>query len=48
MRVRGLLVNARRDDGFYWNSSLSREDDGPGACELVWVEEIQIGREVYR
>jgi len=48
VRVRGLLVNAKRDDGFYWNSSLSREDDGPGACELVWVEEIQVGREVYR
>jgi len=27
--------------------SLS-EDDGPGACELVWVEEMQIGRDVYR
>jgi hypothetical protein len=48
VRVQGLLVNAKRDDGFYWNSSLTREDDGPGACELVWVEEIQIGREVYR
>jgi hypothetical protein len=48
VRVHGLLVNARRDDGFYWNSSLSREDDGPGACELVWVEEIQVGRDVYR
>jgi hypothetical protein len=48
VRVQGLLVNARRDDGFYWNSSLTREDDGPGACELVWVEEIQIGRDVYR
>lgn len=48
VRVRGLLVNASRDDGFHWNSSLTREDDGPGACELVWVEEIQIGGKVYR
>jgi hypothetical protein len=48
VRVQGLLVNATRDGGFYWNSSLTREDDGPGACELVWVEEIQIGRKVYR
>ncbi len=48
VRVRGLLVNARRDDGFHWNSSITREDDGPGACELVWVEEMQIGRKVYR
>jgi hypothetical protein len=48
VRVRGLLVNAKREDGFYWKTSISREDDGPGACELVWVEEIQIGRKVYR
>ncbi len=48
VRVHGLLVNAKRADGFYWNSSLTREDTGPGACELVWVEEIQIGRKIYR
>jgi hypothetical protein len=48
VRVRGLLVNARRADGFHWRTSTTREDDGPGACELVWVEEMQIGRKVYR
>lgn len=48
VRVQGLLVNARRADGFYWNSSLTRQDTGQGACELVWVEEIQIGRKIYR
>lgn len=48
VRVRGLLVNASRGDGFTWSSSLSRTDSGPGACELVWVEEIQIGRKLYR
>jgi hypothetical protein len=48
VRVRGLLVNALGKDGFTWNSSTTRQDDGPGACELVWVEEIQIGRDVYR
>src|SRR4029077_8875536 len=48
VRVRGLLVNARRGDGFHWTTSMTREDDGPGACELVWVETIQIGRDVYR
>jgi hypothetical protein len=48
VRVRGLLVNASRDDGFTWNSSLSRTDSGPGACELVWVEQIQVGLKLYR
>lgn len=48
VRLRGLLVSASREDGFTWDSSLSRTDSGPGACELVWVEEIQIGRKLYR
>jgi hypothetical protein len=48
VRAQGLLVNAHREDGFHWATSLTREDDGPGACELVWVESIQIGRDVYR
>jgi hypothetical protein len=48
VRIQGLLVNARRGDGFHWTTSMTREDDGPGACELVYVEQIQIGRDVYR
>jgi hypothetical protein len=48
VRVSGLLVNASMADGYNWKSSLSRTDSGPGACELVWVEELQIGRKVYR
>jgi hypothetical protein len=48
VRVQGFLVDAHRQDGFYWNSSLTREDTGPGACELVYVETIQIGRKLYR
>jgi hypothetical protein len=48
VRIRGLLVNASTEEGFTWKSSTSRKDSGPGACELVWVEEVQIGRKVYR
>lgn len=48
VRVRGLLVNASTETGFRWKSSVSRQDSGPGACELVWVEEVQVGRKVYR
>lgn len=48
VRLSGLLVNAVRSDGFTWRSSTSRQDDGPGACELVWVEEAQIEGKVYR
>lgn len=48
VRIRGLLVNASRQNGYTWKSSRSRKDSGPGACELIWVEELQVGRKVYR
>lgn len=40
--LRGYLVEARRPDGFVWPTSLSREDTGAGACELMWVEAISV------
>ena len=36
----GYLIEARAPDGWRWRSSLTREDTGAGACELVWVERI--------
>lgn len=36
--LRGYLVNATSPEGGHWNTSLSRTDDGPGACELFYVE----------
>ena len=41
IRVSGLLVEARAADGWTWRSSLSREDIGEGACELVYVCSMQ-------
>ena len=35
--LRGYLVEARKDNGFIWRSSLSRVDSGNGACELFYV-----------
>ncbi|MCX6128672.1 MAG: hypothetical protein NTX25_06355 [Proteobacteria bacterium] len=29
-------------------SSTRRDDSGDGACEIVWVEELQIGNKIYR
>jgi hypothetical protein len=48
LRLEGLLVDASTDTGMSWHTSLSREDGGAGACELVWVEEAQIGNRVFR
>ena len=39
--LRGYLVQVTRYDGFVWRSSLTREDSGNGACELIWVEELE-------
>lgn len=41
VRLRGLLVNASRPDGYRWNTSLTRNDSGDGACELFYVESVE-------
>jgi hypothetical protein len=48
VRVQGLLVDVEGEHGFRWRTSLSRDDTGPGACELVWVEQLQRGERLYR
>ena len=40
--LEGLLIRAEAEDGWRWVSSLSREDTGKGACELVWVEDVVV------
>ncbi len=37
----GALVEIKSDDGWQWRSSLSREDTGNGACELMRVDQIR-------
>ena len=41
VHLEGFLVDASRPDGWRWNTSLTREDTGNGACELVYVEAIE-------
>ncbi len=31
------MPRAARPCGWHWRSSLTRDDTGPGACELVYV-----------
>ena len=40
--LKGYLVNVKAPDGWHWNSSLTRNDSGGGACELIWVESVKI------
>lgn len=42
VRLRGYLVRVEAPDGWAWNSSLSRSDWGDGACEVVWVEDVDV------
>lgn len=42
VRFTGYLIEASAPDGWRWRSSLSREDTGNHACELVWVETLDI------
>ena len=42
--LEGSLVDVRRPGGWRWRSSLSRSDAGSGACEVVYVESVDIDR----
>ena len=42
VRVRGYLVQAKAADGWFWRSSLTREDTGAGACEVIFVQELEV------
>ncbi|MEP6633524.1 MAG: hypothetical protein ABJA62_04875 [Luteimonas sp.] len=37
VRIDGWLVEADAPDGWRWRSSMTREDSGNGACEVVYV-----------
>jgi len=38
----GYLVRVDADDGWHWQSSLTRDDTGAHACEVIYVEQLDI------
>lgn len=38
--LQGALVEVQGPDGWRWRSSLSREDTGAGACEVMRVDQV--------
>ena len=42
VRMSGSLVDVRGPGGFTWNTSLTREDKGAGACEIMWIEALDV------
>jgi hypothetical protein len=41
VHLRGELVDAVKDDGRWWHTSLTRTDTGDGACELMLVQDVE-------
>ncbi len=42
--LRGMLVDISRPDGWRMASSRTRDDTGPGACEVIFVEQVIVAR----
>jgi hypothetical protein len=43
LTAKGELVEARDlYAGTWWRSSLVRTDTGDGACEVMWVESVEL------
>jgi len=40
----GYLVEISGPDGYRWRSSLTRDDTGGGACEVVWIVSLESAR----
>ena len=42
IQIEGQLVLVDSLDGWSWRSSMSREDTGNGACEVIFVERVRV------
>lgn len=42
IQVDGYLIEAKASDGWHWKSSLTRNDTGNGACEVLLVKSIRV------
>jgi hypothetical protein len=40
--LHGYLVDVDHDSGWAWRTSMSRDDTGGGACEIVYIESIVV------
>jgi hypothetical protein len=49
VRLEGWLVDVDGidDTGFHWGTSATREDEGPGSCETVYLERLTVGERAY-
>ncbi|PKN71384.1 MAG: hypothetical protein CVU50_10245 [Candidatus Cloacimonetes bacterium HGW-Cloacimonetes-3] len=51
VKIEGYLVNVigqdKKNNFSYWNTSLTREDRGNGACEIIYVCKLRINDKIY-
>ena len=49
VRLEGWLVDVEGidDTEFQWGTSATREDEGPGSCETVYLERLTVGERAY-
>ncbi len=47
IEIEGFLVNMRGPGNYHWNTSMTRDDTGGGACELIYVKELRIGNQKW-
>ena len=40
VRIGGYPVDVDRDNGWRWRTSMTREDTGAGACEIILVTKV--------
>ena len=45
--IKGYLVKVAGSNGSEWKSSLSRTDSGDHACEVIWVKQFEILKEIH-
>ena len=38
--LEGYLVEITNSEGYHWRSSLTRDDTGGGACEVMWITSL--------
>lgn len=42
IELSGHLIRVDADDGWHWQSSMTRDDTGAHACEVIYVKQFQI------
>jgi hypothetical protein len=42
VQISGQLVDIESPDGFFWRTSMTREDTGAGACEILYATHIDV------